>query len=57
MLKLTTTAAFALILSAAPALAKGPKAKVFAGNYNGVSKIDNAVGDSIFFTLSVIETF
>lgn len=49
MQNLLTTAIFALVIAVVPAHA-GPSKKIFAGNYDGIALLENAVGDRIFYS-------
>lgn len=49
MQKFLTTALFALALAVLPAHA-GPSKKIFAGKYDGIAQLENAVGDRIFYS-------
>lgn len=49
MIKYLTAALFAFVLTLVPASAKAPSKKIFAGNYDGNSRIENAAGASEYY--------
>lgn len=49
MFKLITAALFTLVLSISSVHAS-PSKKIFAGNYDGIAKLENVTGDYIFFS-------
>ncbi|RYD49086.1 MAG: hypothetical protein EOP85_02310, partial [Verrucomicrobiaceae bacterium] len=49
MFKLITAALFTLVLSISSVHA-GPSKKIFAGKYDGITKIENVTGKSVFYS-------
>lgn len=49
MFKLITAALFSLVLSITSVHA-GPSKKIFAGNYDGITELENVKGDRIFYS-------